>query len=60
MILDEAIEILKHPAPPVGSVAFHDYFKASQLGFEALKRVQMGRCDGMTSWIKPLPGETKD
>jgi len=37
-----------------------DLDTAIKLGIEALKRLQAGRNDPFSSWIKPLPGETKD
>lgn len=60
MTLDEAIEILNLSKEPDFEGDSNDFYKALQLGLEALKRINAERRNNASLYNYELDGETKE
>ncbi len=59
MKIDKAIGTLDRDLRPLFEFLHRDYYKALELGIEALKRVKDMRTSPCTTSDEILPGETK-
>ena len=60
MKIDKAIETNREHAKEHDKNVNQDYFRALNLGIEALKRLQQLRLSKITWFRGPLPGETEE